>query len=459
MAGIDQLQLGKFLQIAFSEGIRSQLSDDYRDWEMIKRKRQADPNGRELRFLLQSSYGPGAVQWRNPTSSGSFPAGQQSAASEHTATYKEIDTTVEVEYNLWKRLQKSPAKYADNLAIEMNSKMIASKREVAKQLYGDGTGVICTSSGAGTISAGRVTVVVDASSAARGHTGLCEYGDLLFPRNPDGTSSAPTVSSGTFYAYRIVSRSRKTDTIVLAAIDAANAELTVTATNLASGDVFFRVGQPTGGESALDLTQPGLANGTIDYGTLTEVMPGLESLAAADGRLCWGVKSEGATAATVEDAAGDPLDVSHIEEVMNNVKVNVGEASYNWKMMSMAPEAHSSFVEGRETDRRFTTVEDSKRGLKAFAYIHRNSVLEAVASEYIKKKRIYFLPEDKAGNKVIEAYMTDFEPVTMKGMGEFHLKPNTSGGHQRKVATYMNALITLVCKHPAAIGRLDNFSI
>ena len=57
-SNIDSQQLGKFLQIAFSEGIRNQISEDYRDWEYIKRERVADPNGRELRFLFQSSYGP-----------------------------------------------------------------------------------------------------------------------------------------------------------------------------------------------------------------------------------------------------------------------------------------------------------------------------------------------------------------------------------------------------------------
>ena len=32
---ITELQLGKFLQIAYSEGIRTQISQDYQDWEYI----------------------------------------------------------------------------------------------------------------------------------------------------------------------------------------------------------------------------------------------------------------------------------------------------------------------------------------------------------------------------------------------------------------------------------------
>lgn len=449
-SNIDNLQLGKFLQIAFSEGVRSQLSQDYRDWEYVKQHRVSDPDGREIRFLFQRSYGPAAVQYRNPNGSTTFPSAQQITTSEHTAVYKEIDVTIELEYNLWNRARKSPAKYAEPLAMEIQSKTIASKRRLAADLYGDGTGVIGTvltavdTTGAG----GSVLITLNTTSSTRGHIGFFEFGDLLLNKNQAGTADDPTVV-GTFYAWRVKSRNRKLDQATLEAVDSSMTVLSLTASSIDATDVLYRVGQPT---------IPDLTASIPDYGTITEVIAGLESLTASDGRVIHGITMSGASSGTTIDGSGNPLDVSMIQELMDNVKINVGQSAYQWKMMCMAPEAHAALIESRETDRRFQTVEDNKRGIKYFAYVHGNDVLETYTSEYCPKKRLYTLPEAKSGNKVIEFYGTDFEPVKMGGMGEFHLKPSATGGHERRISSYMEALGCLVCKHPAAIGRLENFT-
>ena len=142
-SNIDNQNLGKFLQIAFSEGIRNQISRDFRDWEYIKREKVADPQGREIRFFFQKSFGPSAVQYRNPNFSSSFPSAQQVSTQENTAVFKELDATVEIEYNMWKRAKISGnVRYAEPLAVEIESKLVALKRQMSKDLYGDGTGVL-----------------------------------------------------------------------------------------------------------------------------------------------------------------------------------------------------------------------------------------------------------------------------------------------------------------------------
>lgn len=450
-SNIDNLQLGKFLQIAFSEGVRSQISDDYRDWEMIKRNRVSDPDGRELRFLFQKSYGPGAIQYRNPNGSTTFPNAQQITVSEHTAVYKEIDATIELEYQLWNRARKSPAKYAEPLSMEIQSKVIAAKRRLAADLYADGTGVIGTvlSATDTTGANGSVLIQLNTTNSTRGHVGFFEFGDLLLNKNPNGSADDPTVV-GTFYAWRVRSRSRKLDQVTLEAVDSSMNVLSLTASSMDAADVLYRVGQPT---------IPDLTAAIADYGTITEVIAGLESLTANDGRTIHGITMTGATSGSVTDAGGNPLDVSQVQECMDAVKINVGASAYSWKMLSGSPEAHAAFIESRETDRRFISVDDAKRGIKVFAYQHGNDTLEMVTSEYCPKKRLYMLPEQKSGNKVIEYFGTDFEPVKMGGMGEFHLKPASGGGHERRIASYMEALGVIICKHPAAIGRLENFTV
>lgn len=448
---ITALNLGKFLQIAFSEGVRNQISQDFRDWEMVLRNKVGAPNGRRLDFLFQTSFGPAAIQYRGATQA-SFPSAQQISVSEHSATYKEMDATIEIEWNLWNRAQKSPAKYAEPLALEIQSKTIAAKRRLAADFYGDGTGVVCQAASSA-LSGGKVVVTLSTAALARGSIGAVEFGDLLLAHNLDGTPVPPTIG-GTFAAYRVVDKSRSpviggSDTVTLEALNTSGAAESVSADNLAADDVFYRVGQQT----IPDLTAP-----IADYGTLTEVMAGLDSLVSADGRVIHGITMSGAAKGSVVDASAAPLDSTLVQQLMDQTKVRVGQSAYNWKMLAMAPEAHSSLVEARETDRRFHTVEDNKRGVRFWAYQHGNDTLECYTSEFVPKKQAYALPESKAGQKVFEFHGTDFETVRVNDSSAFHLKPASGGGHERKVATYMEALLCLICKHPAAVGRLINFT-
>lgn len=444
-------QLGKFLQIAFSEGVRTQISEDYRDWEMIKRHRVSDPNGRELRFLQQLSLGAAAIQYANPGVVSAFPDAQKMSVQECTAVFKEINGTIEIDYNTWERARKSPAKYAEPLALEIQSKTTASKRRLAADLYGDGTGVVAEVNSVVSLASGVAVIQLKTTAAALGHIGFCEFGDLLVAADAAGADVDPS-GAASFHAYRVKARSRKLDQVTLEIVDSSGSVITgASATNLVSGSLFYRLGQ----KANSDIPN---RSAISDYGSATNVIPGLLSLAASDGRTVHGIEMSGPTAASAIDASGDPLDVTQIQEMMSNVKVNVGQSAYSWKQLVMAPEALDALIESRETDRRFNTVEDTTRGARKFVYQHGNDSLECVSSEYVQKKIAYALPEAKGGQKVLESYMTDFSPVTMgNSMSEFHLKP-TSSGYQRAVTSFMQAMGTLVCKHPAAIAVLKNFS-
>ncbi len=452
-SNIDNLAFGKVLQIAFSEGIRSQISRDFRDWEYIKRSKVSDPMGREIRFMFQSSYGPAAIQYRNPNGSSDFPAGQQTTNSENTAVFKELDATIELEYNLWKRAQLSgDVRYAEPLAREIESKMTAIKRRMSADLYGDGTGVVGQCSATNAVESGNVRFTLATSDTARGHVGFFEYGDILLLKASDGTASAFNSNLGTEPVYwKVVSRRRSDSSVVLQGLDTNQAAVTIASisTPTTAGDVFYRFGQPT---------IPDLSSIT-DYGNVTEVIPGLESLTASDGRACHGITMSGATAGTRFDCGGVQIDVSHIESLMNDVKVNTGRSEYNWKMANMAPETRSQFINGRETDRRFMSVGDDTRGVKKFCYQHEDDLIELNSSEYCPKTRMYIIPEAKSSaGRVLEYHGTDFLPVSVDGNSKF-LKPSSSGGHQRKITSYLEAYGTLINQHPAAVGVLNNFLI
>jgi hypothetical protein len=135
-SNISNLQLGNLLQIVFSNGVRNQISIDFRDFEMIKRAKVSSSAARELRFMFQTALGAAAIQYRDPGTSGrSFPSAQQAGISENTAKFKELNATIELEYNLWDRARTSPEKYAEPLALEIDSKASSAKRRLAADLH------------------------------------------------------------------------------------------------------------------------------------------------------------------------------------------------------------------------------------------------------------------------------------------------------------------------------------
>jgi hypothetical protein len=446
---IDNLSLGNLLQIAFSNGVRNQISQDFRDFEMIKRAKVGNSAARELRFMFQRSLGAAAIQYRDPGTSGrSFPDSDQVSLNENIAKFKEINATIELEQNLYARAQQSPEKYAEPLSIELDSKASAAKRRLAADLYGDGSGVVGTITSQ-SLSSGSPVVTLTTTNAARGHVGFFEFEDKLVHKAANGgAGTSVTLASGTFSYWRVRDKDRDNSKVTLRAVDTTGAEQSVSSWSPSSGEVFYRNGQPT---------IPNLGS-ISDYGTATEVIAGLESLVANDGRAIHGITMSGAYAGTRRDCGGNPIDVKDIQRVMSKVKNTVGQDRYKWKMMTMAPETLDAMIESRETDRRFTSMEDAARGTKKFVYQHLNDSLECYTTEFCPPKRLYILPEAKGGDKVIEFHGSDFETIKGEGMNDFHLKPSSSGGYVNTMVSYLQAIGVIICKHPASVAVLENFT-
>jgi len=450
---ITDLQLGQFIQTYFSKGIRLQISQDYRDWESVNMAKTKEHAPREIKFLHQTTLGAAAVQYRNPGTQSAFPSGQQVRSAEYVAYTKECDTTIEIEYNLYERAKQGPA-YAEPLMVEIKSKQTAAKRRMAADYYGDGTGRV------GTVEAGStptlpivsganngVQIAVSAAEAFDGHIGFFEFGDKLRHYTAAGAAgTAPTLAAGTFDHWQVETKNRKNRLVLLSARDANGTLLDVTAAGIAAGSILYRL-------------QPTIPNvGSIaDYGTASEVMAGLESLVAGDGRTIHGILMSGANAGTRLDASGDPLDVSHIEEVMDNVKIAVGGGTYTWKKLCMAPESRRKFIESRETDRRFNTREDATRGVRVFTYQHEDDSMDVVTSEYVPLTRVYVKPEEKSGEKVFEYHGSDWKPVTVNNGQSFYLS-SSGNSHLNLMKQYLTSRGVLICRHAASVGVITNFS-
>lgn len=227
------IPLGLLIQIAFSNGVRNQISTDFRDYEMVKRAKVANSLARELRFMFQTSLGTAAIQYANPgTSSRKFPNSQYVNTAEYSAVLKELNATLELDYTIFDRARKNPEKYAEPLQIELESKMSAAKRRLAADLYGDGTGVVGTIASSSAISGGKITVTLN--TAGRGHVGFFEYGDLLVAKTAAGANS-PTAPDSVWI---VETKDRDNNQVVLR-LDSG------TSAAPAAGELLYRAGQPT----------------------------------------------------------------------------------------------------------------------------------------------------------------------------------------------------------------------
>jgi len=454
---VDSLLLGKLLQITFSKGFRRQLVRDHRDWESVKQMTVGMPGGREHRFMFQVGGGPAAIQYAAIGSSGAFPAAQRSAVEEKVAIFKELNATIEIDYMLFGRLKMAPAKYADNLAMELEDKLVYLKRRVAADLYNDGLGVLGTVASVADagVASGKVEVTLSALAASRGHIGWFEYDDLLLNCDPDGTADMPAGA----VAWKVVSIDRPNDKVTLQAISAAGAPVAlanVAAASIDASDLLYR-GTTSASHSRVDLS------GTFagDYGTATEIMAGLGALVANDGRQVHGITMSGVTGSTIKDCGASSFDVTHIQQGFSSVKTAVGQGRYKYSSLLCAPEALDVLIEGRETDRRFNSVEDATRGVRKFIYQHAEDAVEFVTSEFCKKKEAIALPSGKGEeSKCVEFIGTDFKAVEVPGSSsKFHLRPTSGGGHEKKLVSYMFGLGVLVNQHPKACLKIQNFTV
>ena len=465
-SNIDSLSNGAILQILFSKGLTSQMSRDYEDFSNILMSLKApgaNAVDRQYNYYLLKALGPKAVKWQNPGATGgrAFPTGSQVTTQEVTAKQKEIQATIELEWNLWDRVRKGEVSYAEPLEVEIQAKLDVVKREMAKALYGDGTGILGTFSSVA-FSGGKAIVTVKSGNTDKGFIGWFEPGDEVVCYDTTGATlhlmaNAADDAAGQTAYFVVDSIDRANNKVTLVGYNSSGTELTLTqvsgTTPTADGDIFYRRVQGTRVNTS----------SISDYGIATEVMAGLESLTADDGRTVFGITMSGLTSGTRQDAGGDLIDRMDIERLMNNLKIRVGVGKYNWNQMVMAYETQSEFIDSKDADRRFNLITDATHGAQVYAYQHRGTTLKCVDSEFCPKNRIHVLPTPKSGEHgesgyAIEFRGTEFENVSVGGQDTF-LKAGSAGGYEGMIQQFLNAYAVMIPKHPAACGVIDNFTL
>lgn len=453
VTNVRDIDLGKLLKIVSKGAVYNTLNDESAMWEVMVRKLKKDAeSGGERRWNMRKSYGAAAAQFV-PTTAGAFPSGQKSSFSEAVGYYKDFSVAIEVPLTLLKKAEKDVGRYGKPVAEEVEAKSIAMGRVLSSTLSQDGTGIIGeVASLSSSTSTDTVTVTLSTTNASRSHVGwFFDEDKVIVARESSGEQKA-TVNNATTPAYWLVTDiNRQDNQVTLKPYTSADVAIDITAaiagTDMAAGDLIRRSGSL--------YVNPAAITSATDYGTLSYQWAGLESIGENDGRLLHGVNLSGALKGGRFDCGGDLIEPQDIQQALSQVKTRVGQRRYKYKAAFMAPETYDAMIDERETDRRFNSVQDHTRGTAELKYQHKNDSLSFETDEFVKKNRVFILPEGDA--LIFEG--SDFEYVSPEGGSKWHLKPNASGTYYREQVAFMDGCGMLIPQHTAAIVTLENFTL
>lgn len=460
VSAVSAISPSNILQVLFTQGYNSQFSTASPAWEMMKKIKVKDTGARTINYFMYLDPGYAAAQSQPVGTDGAdFPVGQVSGSQENTAVLKLQQATVQISRQLVERAAAGPA-YAKPLEVEIRNKAIVMARIRAMQVMHDGTGVIGEINGAPTDTTGAngyVTVTISNATASRGSIGCFQPSDILKAYTQAGAAAtAPTVAGGTFYGWKVLSRNRRADTAVLAPVTSNGTRLTLTASALATTNVFYRIGQAT---------IPNLTSiGTADYGTLTEVLVGLESLSANDGRVVNGVTMSGSTGGTRLACGGAAPTLGNIGAVLDDAEMETGSGVFKYSRIITSPEGYEQILALNETDVRLQMASD-ERGASALTYVHQSgetaSKLKLVKEEFAAKRRMFLMPDSRTedGHQVLEYYGTDVTAVKA-GSQQLFLKPGSSaGGYADALQCFTETRGVIVGNRAAALATITDFAL
>ena len=445
---LDSLDIHKFLKIYQMNGFTRQMSENSDMWAHFKQYKEMDAMARSIKYLLVDSLGYGAVQ-AVAQSTGAYPAAQRSALQEPEAFYKEWAWTVSVPRSLEGKTGSELMQYAKPLATELDNKQIAFARLKCIEVQGDGSGSIGIASANPTVSSGKLVVAISGTSANAGRSYIrwFQETDLIKFAAPAGTARLGANAGGNNVSvFKVESVDESAGTVTLSGFTASDSDLTVTARGtVASGDHAYRIGVTPN-----DLTSIG-----TDYAKLSEVMVGLESLTAADGRLVNGVTHSGTTQGTRKDLNGAVINNNHFQQVLSALKRKAGKGRYTYDKAFMADETYDALVEARAADRRFMSLSDTDHGVAGIGYVHGKDRVEFVPDEFVNGQRIWILP---SGKDALCYIGKEAQQVKPNGNDPFQLAVGANGQHQRETNTYFEQSGVVVTKHARALGVIEDFA-
>jgi len=458
--GDSNYQLANILKIVSKGMVYDNLSTMSPMWEYIFGMKKDNPEGRELRYSVRTELGYPAVGAMS-VNGAQFHGGVRAQLKEAIAYHKKFGATIEVENTTVELATKDFAAYGMPIAEEVEAKGIALARDLSRQMFSDGTGIIgeVTSATANTPT-NYITVVVDSASTDRGFIGWFHKGDRIVSAQDGGTNSTSVAGGSACSYFKVESVVRSTNTIILGGYNSSDTLVnasTLSGNDIAAGDNLFRLAcaGTAAGQAGITANMTSFdGTSTNEYSTCSIEMCGLEALASAANIKVHGLQHSSDVSGTRKDVGAVAIDSQDFQEAMSEGEINFGAGRYVHDEAFMANETYDAFVESRETDRRFNSTGDSDRGAGEMGFVYRGKKIKFRTDEFCPKTRIWIPPK----GDVLQYHGTDFQPVQPKNASEWHLKPGTSTYYD-VAQMYMSGLGVLVCVHPAAVISLSNFTV
>lgn len=448
-AAAGSLDLGKLLKILQDGMVYNQLSTASEMWKHVLSKKTKADDGRQYNYEIMTAYGPSAVQFTGMSSSAMFPQGQKSSLVEAAAIYKDIDLTIEYDLTLEKRSGSNLLAYARPLAHEMEAKGLVAARLLSAAALGDGSGAIGLIGAIDAVDTNNVlyiTLDTTSSTNGRSHIGWFEVGDIIkFASSAGAAHALADTSAGAPTSCQVVSVDVENNKIGVSKNPNDSLEIAEDGAVIV-GDYIYRLGTTPQDLNAIS---------TNDYNTLSEVMVGLESLLANDGRKVNGITMSGVTGASRKNLSGALLNSKDFQSAISLAKRRTGN-KYKYAKAFMHDQVLDAMVELANADKQFFNVVDFTTGARKIGHQHGKDFVEFIPDEFIPKKRVVILPEDKG---VLEFIGRDFEQVKIGGQSEFLKGGSTAGRYAKQGQKFMSASGCMVAKHPAGCIVLENFVI
>ena len=445
---IEDIDLSTFLKIYQMNGYTRNLSENSDMWQHFTKLREMDPTAKQLKYLLITSLGYGAIQAMAADGSSSYPKARRSGTVEAAARYKEWAWTVDVPRQLEGKTGSELMQYARPFATELDNKQIGYARLKTIEIQGDGSGVIGVVSGTPTASGGSLTVTLDTTSANGGRSYIrwWQEGDLV---KPFSTGGAARTYDGSLVAdyYNIDTVDEEAGTAVITPYTSSDVALVADGSHtIADTDVFVRYNI-----TANDLA----AISTNDYETISEAMVGLDALLANDGRKVHNVTKSGAVKGHRRDLGGATIDSTHFQAILSRLKMSCGKGRFKYSKAFMADPTYDAIVDAREVDRRFNTIQDTDRGVEGIGYVHGKDRVMFEPEEFVHPKRVWLLPDGREALCYVGRDPTQVKP---NGNDPVHLNTTSTGaGYGSNMQTFFEQTGVILTKYAGACGVLENF--
>lgn len=444
-------KLSKVLQIMYSKGVYGQISEEHKEYEMIKKMKVGEEVGRSLNFQIQKDFGPAAIG-ATSVDEYTFKDHDQPTLEEKAAFMKAKGVTLGISLKLLKRSAKSP-KFENPLKVEVDSKATASKRLLCAELHKDGSAVYGKTASHTTGNIGDEIVITLASGRGGEARGI-ELGDILVSYDVAGADSVASLE------LKVTDKDRTANTIT-ALVSGANV-----GANALDGDYLFRKADLTSiaaaskvaaiaaAADANNKAETGASVAGVEFDKLSLNLCGFETLFASDGRKVHDITMSGVTKGTNYAVGGTPISLDDLYGALDKVKIINGSKKSKYTQLLAANETLRSVIDGQEQDRRLNSASDKERGFAGFVYTHNDSKLEMLTTEFVRSDRIWSIPESQEACIMVGK---DYSPVELGGQKEF--MAISGGSRVAGVRRYMEADMVYISKRPSLALKISDFVV